>query len=477
MKKNTRLAVVCMLMILLITMAIPVQADTVKGSITVNGTSNGAQVELYKIFDLTYEGSHVSYTIDADWSGFFSGAGAGYIQDTKPEGSTLNPIIVDGTTKYVNIVESNKEAFADAALAYALTLEPDASKTAAGSDALVFDELPLGYYLIYPVGASELSKDSTCICSLDSTMPDATVYVKAIYPSITKSEVNAVVSAEVGQKVAYVIKGEVPNTTGYNKYSYIIRDTMTNMSYNKDFVIKVANASIDASLYTLEESNNGFVVSIDVMNLQDLKGNEIRIEYSATITEATVVDGAANSAVLTYSNNPDRMIETVTTPSETQTVYSSQIIIDKQDSETGRKLAGASFVLKNAEGKYYQYDANAKKVSWVDRYADAKEFTTGESGRVAIIGLADGTYFLTETKAPNGYNKLTEDLEITVAGDAESNKGASYTAVVKNHGGVELPSTGGVGTTIFYGVGSVLIGISLVSMFLSKKTLQRKNVK
>lgn len=477
MKKNTRLAVVCMLMILLITMAVPVQADTVNGSITVNGTSNGAQVELYKIFDLTYEGSHVSYTIDADWSGFFSGAGAGYIQDTKPEGSTLNPIIVDGTTKYVNIVESNKEAFADAALAYALTLEPDASKTAAGTEALVFDELPLGYYLIYPVGASELSKDSTCICSLDSTMPDATVYVKAIYPSITKSEVNAVVSAEVGQKVAYVIKGEVPNTTGYNTYTYGITDTMKNMTFNKDIVVSVGGTVLSDAYYTLEESNSGFTLLIDVLDLQDYKGSEIKVNYSTTITEATVVDGAVNNAALTYSNNPDRWEETVTTPSETQTVYSSQIIIDKQDSETGRKLAGASFVLKNAEGKYYQYDANAKKVSWEDRYADAMEFTTDVRGYAKIIGLADSTYFLTETKAPNGYNKLTEDLEITVAGDAESNKGASYTAVVKNHGGVELPSTGGMGTTIFYGVGSLLIGISLVSMFLGKKNLQRKNVK
>ena len=474
-RKYTRIAAMFMVLLLVMTFVKPLYADETTGSIRISGVEAGRSAELYKIFDLTYEGAHVAYTIDTHWSGFFTGDGAEYIVESNNAEGTLNPIIIDGSTRYINITESNAAAFADDALAYALTLEPDATQTSTDGEEMVFENLALGYYLIYPVGATELSSSYSCVCSLDSTVPDATVNVKAVYPSITKSEVTSVVSADVGQDVEYLIKGEVPNTTGYTDYTYGITDTMTNMMFNKDLVIKINGTVLDEEYYTLQQNNSGFTLVIHVMDLQELRGREIQLAYSGRITENAVVDGATNSAALTYSSNPDRWEETVTTPSDTQSIYSSQIIIDKQDSATGRKLAGASFILKNAEGKYYQYDEEQKMVSWTVDKIDAMSFTSDDLGYAKISGLADGTYYLTETQAPDGYNKLTEDVVIQIQGNEKTNTGASYTAIVKNSGGVELPSTGGIGTTIFYTSGIVLIGISLLSLLVkNRKLVSRK---
>ena len=127
-----------------------------EGSIVINGTIKDKTYEIYKIFDLTYQSKKVAYTIDSDWKNFFENNGSSYIVDTNS--GSLNAIAIGNTTKYINITSDNIAKFTQDALVYASKLEGnDGSKKAEG-DTLTFDNLSLGYYLVYPQGATDIKE-------------------------------------------------------------------------------------------------------------------------------------------------------------------------------------------------------------------------------------------------------------------------------------------------------------------------------
>ena len=195
--------------------------------LTVNGTTEGKTYDIYKIFDLTKEagGTGVAYTVDSDWENFFfnGGPGSAYVTTTQTPG--LNTLTYKGTTYYINITDSNVAQLAQDALKYAAAKTPDASKTADNSGSVKFTNLDLGYYLVYPKGATDIKDNYASICSLTSTNPSAAVNVKAKYPVIDKEVDNP--DVQVGQKVTFTVKGKVPDTTGYTTYKYEIKDTMS----------------------------------------------------------------------------------------------------------------------------------------------------------------------------------------------------------------------------------------------------------
>ena len=158
------------------------------GELTVNGTTEGKTYDIYKIFDLTKEagGTGVAYTVDSDWENFFfnGGPGSAYVTTTQTPG--LNTLTYNGTTYYINITDSNVAQLAQDALKYAAAKTPDTSKTADNSGSVKFTNLDLGYYLVYPKGATDIKDNYASICSLTSTNPSAAVNVKAKYPVIDK---------------------------------------------------------------------------------------------------------------------------------------------------------------------------------------------------------------------------------------------------------------------------------------------------
>ncbi len=457
--------------IMMLSMAVTAFAADATGSITVNGTTNEKEYEIYKIFDMTTANdtyTSVAYTIDSDWTAFFNGDGNGYLTDTNS--GNLNPITVDGATKYINITEDNIAAFAAAALDYAIdnNITVDNSSTAT-ADSLKFDNLALGYYLVYPKGATSVKSDYASVCSLTSTNPDATVNVKADYPTIEKVVDDE--NPEIGQTVTYTITGQVPDTTGYESYEYTVKDTMSDgLTFNADVAsmeVKFGDTAITDITPTIE--NNGFTLTFDMTEYQDYKNQAITITYKAVVNESAVngADGNANEATLTYSNDPTDSTKKDTTPPEEVKVYVAGIQIDKYDKNNEEtKLADAKFVLKNTEGKFYKLVDN--KVSWVDSEVDATVVTTDNNGTAYFKGLENGTYSLKETEAPKGYNLLTEEVSVTV--DYTNQTATVYaTANVPNSTGTLLPTTGGMGTTIFYIVGAILVLGSAVLLVIKKR--------
>ncbi len=439
------------------------------GTITVENPVKGRTYTAYKIFDVVYDTKgHYSYTIDSnnEWYGTVSD----YARNAT-HGLTLTP--VNGGDTYVVTTNDGFSApdFADALKA---DVNGKAGKTLSVADGkATVTGLDLGYYFV--------TSSTGALCNLTTTNPTVTIHDKNDMPFEKKDDK---VSAEVGETVNYTIKGKVPDYTGFTTYTYKVTDTMSEgLTFKKDVKVTVGGTDVTAACtitYDVDNNANKFTVSIPVKKYTI--GAEIEVTYSALVNENAVAKISKNSATLTYSNNPSEGTEKTTTPVE-ETVYSSKIVIDKYEKgSTTTKLEGAEFVLykevtpeggTTATKQYYKWNEENKKVEWVENMADATVVTTNDKGEATFNGLADGTYYLVETKAPAGYNPLEEPVQVEVKGGS-TEADLSVTANVANSTGTTLPSTGGMGTTIFYVLGSALV-LGAVVLLVTKKRMSTKD--
>lgn len=527
--KKMMALVIAMVMVLGLTTISAMAADPT-GSITITSpktdpNADNTYYDAYKILDMTTNGvtnadgdyTAVAYTINSAWTNFFAtGApGAAYLVDSDTDPASLNQITVNDATKYINITDSNVADFAKAAFEYAQKNNIAATTTkevAKGATEVKFEGLALGYYMVYPRGASVQSGNYTSIVSLTNTEPNGEIAQKAEWPGLTK--VADDISTEVGQKVTYTLGSKVPDTTGYTKYEFTFKDkTTAGLTYdgNDSVTVKIGGTTLAAGTdYTFAASpsdGNDFELTINL-----LKNNgttdapewvakytydaAIEITYTATVNEAAVTKIDENHATLTYHNNPKDQNSKDTTPPVEVPTYSSKLIINKVDgASTTTPLQGAKFVLKAktigsvtgdshetdiAAGKYYFYDNTAKDVKWVEvsgnptlaelaAMTTITVVTTDAQGKANFDGLEDGTYELVEVEAPKGYNLLTSPVDVVIDGADATETDLSpltVTTPVENNSGSELPSTGGIGTTLFYLIGTILIigaGVLLVT--------------
>lgn len=479
MKHARKLTSLLLALVMVFALAVTVAAEgttgtTGTGSITVDNPIEGQTYTAYKIFDVVYDDAtptqHYSYTIK-DNSEWFKTVKS--YADVETNGLKLTQ--VSGTNTYVVTTTGDFSAppFADALKAdvngkTGKTLAVDGGKaTATGLD--------LGYYFV--------TSSNDALCNLTTTNPAVIIHDKNEMPFEKKDDK---VSAEVGETVNYTITGKVPDYTGFTKYTYLITDTMSEgLTFQKDVKVTVGGTDVtSACTITCNVDNNAnkFTVSIPVKS--HTIGAEIKVTYSALVNENAVVKISKNSATLTYSNNPSEETEYTTTPVE-ETVYSSKIVIDKYEKDsTTTKLEGAEFVLykevtpegdTTATKQYYKWNEENKKVEWVDTIANATTVKTDKDGAASFDGLADGTYYLVETKAPAGYNQLTEAKDVVVTGSITDATKLSVTAEVANSTGTLLPSTGGMGTTIFYVLGAVLV-VGAGVLLVTKKRMSQGEV-
>ncbi|MBU5452124.1 SpaH/EbpB family LPXTG-anchored major pilin [Pseudoflavonifractor sp. MSJ-30] len=450
------------------------------GSITVDNPIAGQNYTAYKIFDVVYNDGQTaySYTIDSDNEWFSA------VQAFATEANGLTLTQVNGSTTY-NVTTTTAFSAPDFAVALkaavtgkteGITLNVDNGKaTATGLD--------LGYYFV--------TSSTGALANLTTTNPSATIHDKNDMPF---GKTDDKVSAEVGETVNYAITGKVPDYTGFTTYTYKVTDTMSEgLTFQKGVKVTVGGADVTSACtitYDVDNNANKFTVSIPVKSYPI--GAEILVTYSALVNENAVAKISKNSATLTYSNNPSTGEETTTNPVE-ETVYSSKIAIEKVEkladgaTETPKKLEGAEFVLykevtsegSTATKQYYKWNDTDKKVEWVAEkdHADVKK--TDVNGEASFDGLADGTYYLVETKAPAGYNQLDKPVKVEVhvgenAGAVTSDTQLTVTTTVKNQAGTLLPSTGGMGTTIFYVLGTVLV-LGAVVLLVTKKRMSDAN--
>lgn len=461
MKTMRKLFTVLLALAMTLALAVPAfAADT--GSITITNPQGDHTYTAYKIFDVTYSGDNYSYTISDNAAAFTT------IKAYADEAANdLTLTAVANTNKY-NV--STGDSFSAASFAQYLKTKVGSlgtgTKFAADGTTMKAAGLELGYYFV--------DGTSGTVCEL-ATAKDIQIRDKNEAPQIEKSVDDTDRTVEVGQKLTYTITGKVPSTKGYTEYTYQVTDTMSEgLTFNKDVKVTIGGTAVTDAAITYND--NGFVASINMMNYQEQIDAPVVITYTATVNEKAIQSNKeTNTATLKYSNDPANKDSFKESSVEVE-VFSFNIVINKYAADNeSTKLEGAKFVLKNAEGKYYKYDANAKAVTWVVGKADATEVITGADGAARFDGLQAGTYYLEETVAPAGYNQLIKDITIVLKedgsatiDDAASTPEAdrSLTAGVANSTGTMLPETGGIGTVIFVALGALAVicaGVFLVT--------------
>lgn len=345
-----------------------------------------------------------------------------------------------------------------------------------------------GYYLI-----EDSSTDSTAVFSSFILKvvgdDDITVDVKKSLPTLEKTVEDT--DYAIGDDVEFVLTGTVANNVNdFTNYYFQFNDELSNgLTFKNDVVVKIDGVVVDASSYVVTTNGQTFTVTFSNLKAATVggqtvtlkSGNEtsvVTVTYTATLNENAVIgaEGNDNTASLTYSNNPNDSDgtddPTGDTPDDVVTVYSYPVAIHKYDGDDTNKelLADAKFKLYRfaADGITKEYAVFGDDGKITDWNSTGSEITTNATAEVSISGLdADVTYYLEETKAPAGYNKLDEDYTITLTAYDGTNADAAfgYVAEVANNMGSSLPSTGGIGTTILYIVGGILVvgaGVTLV---------------
>ena len=465
MKSVKRISSLLLALLMILTMSVTTFAagtTGTKGSITIDNPKADETYTAYKIFDVVYSGDNYSYTIK-DTNEWFDTVQSYATGGTK--GLTLTP--VTGKDIYIVKTENTFSASNFSNVLKAAVSGKHGTDLIVGADGKASaTNLPLGYYFV--------TSTNGALCNLTTTNPDITIHDKTDVPfEKTEDKTNA----DVGDTVTYTITGKVPEYAGFSSYTYLITDEMSDgLTFNKD--VKVTVDSVDKTAdcekkYDVDEKANKFTVSIPVKDNHYTVGAEIKVTYTATLNENAIANISKNAATLTYSNDPTDSAKKTTTPPQEQKVYSSKIVIDKYEKDnTDKKLSGAEFVLYKEDGSnklYYKWNDTDKKVEWV-AVNEAATVKTDINGAASFDGLADGTYYLEETKAPAGYNPLSAPLTIvvTTGSDTDVSK-LTIKEGVANSTGALLPSTGGMGTTFFYVIGGIFVLASVVLLITRKR--------
>lgn len=448
-----------------VAIASEVKTPVTSGTITVKNIKDDTALELYKI---------ISY-------------------DTNAEGAIYNPVFTNEAykTAIANLVKS-KDAKADtstdaaiiaqmggltgeaivAALKDVVTNPVDVigKRPEEKPDNQVTYSVDMGYYYIKDVTDYTNYTSSNPVVMLQPMEPNVTVTLKSESHKEIKKEASTV-NGEIGKVVEFTVTGYVPSETPQEggRYTYTIVDTMTaGLTYNSD--AKIYKNDSETAMTVENTAAEGETLRFVFTEENVVPGDKITIKYSATVNPNAVHEN--KNEVYDQGNDPSDKLTT-----DVVEVFTYDIKVIKTD-EFEAALEGVKFVLytkTTEEGvdtiNYLQFTDGKLSGTTTDLDA-ATEIVTGNDGTVTVKGLAAGTYYLKETYTLPGYNPLTEDKKVVISAvNPEVTEGRVFQAetTVVNYSGIELPGTGGIGTTAFTAIGSVMMMSAAAFLFLNKK--------
>lgn len=518
-------------------MAIPAFAENSEGDVDSHHTYSA-----FQIFKGDVEGNNIKdFKIsNVDWGSNIINNSDDFLNKLR-EADHIGPLFTNAKSAQEVLAvisqwhDSDDDSIAFARFVCHYLYSNDANPTyvvRAGSNALTIPEAKAGYYLF--VDTTDFSKDdsyhsyNSFLLMVTKGNWNVPITPKAEKPTVEKKVYDNPDGTSTGgfgssadhainEKFQFQLTATLPDSTNraydyYDKYSVIFHDTLSDgITYDKDdeldSVVIKSNGNTynitDSSKYTIDttdlESQNSFVVNIDVkacakdagFDLND--GATITVTYTAHLNDKAYVNTAGgstsniNKVYLTYSNNPKDESSIGKTPESTPVyVYTYQLNNTKhQDTENGPALEGACFRLYSDEActdqsevQLYQKDGFYYPIK--DALGkEAVEMKSAANGTFNVKGLDAGTYYLKETKAPDGYSAC-KVIPVTIKADHSRNdqvnlEGSNLTNDIVNikAGGITLPSTGGIGTTLFYVVGGGLM-VAAIVLLVTKKRMENK---
>ena len=505
MKHIKKLASLLLVLVMVFALATTAFAEETAYSITINNSAKDHTYEAYQIFTGDLSGTTLSNIV---WGSGVSEAGQTALGDAAAKAETLK-------------TEADAKAFAKAVAPYLTTAAGSANTVTDGK--YVISGLAAGYYLVKDQDGSLTGDNDSYTEYIIQVVGNVTATPKSDVPEVEKkvkdtndstgvtSDWQDSADYDIGDSIPFQLKATLAdNVSSYTTYKVVFHDTLSKgLTYNNDAKVYIGGTETNGFAVTATVNADGIttltVSCDDVKALGAGNSSVITVEYTAKLNENAVLGSAGNpnEVYLEYSNNPNKSEkgnnETGETPKDVVIVFTYKTIINKVDSEN-KPLTGAAFKLeKLIKGK----DGAA------DTWTTVKEFTVDETTTsFTFSGLDDGQYKLTETKTPAGYNTIdpiyfvieaTHDVTADAPTlktlnayltDANGNKqtemkdgesvnidlgtvdltAGSITTTVVNKSGSELPSTGGIGTTIFYVLGGVLV-LAAVVLLVTKKRM------
>ena len=404
--------------------------------------------------------------------------------------------------------------------------------TAIAADASTVD-LAAGYYLLVDTSTPGEGDAMNSALLQVTNKGNITIEKKYNVPTVDKSvkdtdnQWGEAADWEIGSDVPFQLVGTLPtNLADYETYKYVFHDTLSaGLKYNGDVKVYVQNGETKTKITTgftvdpaAAATAGGGTLTVTFADLKTVanvnKDSKIVVEYTAELLNTAVIGkpGNKNEVYLEYSNNPNHTGEgtpTGNTPKDEVLVFTYELDVTKVDGQNAdKKLAKAEFVLLNSDKTKVAKVTGGKLVEWVDvpavgadgtiTYPDGTTLTSDTDGKFVIAGLDAGSYYLRETKAPAGYNLLKNDISVTIiatldktennpaltelklsvkddktGAEATENNGSVDTGIVAtdvvNNSGAQLPETGGMGTTLFYVLGGILVLVAIILLVTRKR--------
>ena len=480
MKKTFKKLMAALLAVaLLCAMAVPAfaadEATTETGTVTVQNVVSGKTYKIYRILDIdTHDSTYnsVVYKVNAKWKDFIESTGNTYF--TRIDSTTGVVVVNKGLT-------SDSIATLAAAAKTWLGSHPiaaDGEQIAGASDTSIqFTGKKLGYYLLS--SSNWGTENADAIFSLSSSNPNVTVQEKNGKPTIDKKIIEDSTpvdsnTAGIGDYVQFkitvnVIDGQPSNYTIHDKMSAGL--TFVNTTEHP-VVVNVGSRTLTSTEYSFKDTiTDGCTFELKI-NDDILQPNDVvTVTYYGQVNSSAVINGDnTNEAKLTYGTDGNSTWEKTTTQ-----VFGFKVF-KHAGTDTEHLLPGAEFRLYKTvdETTYYAKFDNGLLTGWTtDAAAAGVTMTSNSDSALVLNGLDAGTYYLEETKAPDGYNKLTDPVTVTITEDGKVNETTNGTVYVSNNAGATLPSTGGMGTTLFYVIGGGLM-VAAVVLLVTKKRMENK---
>lgn len=464
-------------------------AEETTYSLTLKGTTTGHTYEAYQIFsgDLSTNAEGKKVLSNVEW-------GTGFTYSGTESAADVAKALGDKTMTIAQLEEK-------------LTLTTPVKTVESAKDSTVIDGLAAGYYLVKDQDGSQVGGSDAYTKFIVQVVGDTEIKIKSDVPTVvkkvkdtndstgTKSEWQDSADYDIGDVVPYQITGTMPeNIADYTLYKYVFTDTMSvGLTYTannvKITIGGIGGKDVTSSFKETVTPNTDGTTTVkwSCDNLKGIEGvtlnpdTKVVVNYTAKLNENAVVgaDGNPNEVDLTYSNNPNKGGdgETGKTPKDKNIVFTYKTVVNKVDQDGKTPLPGAAFKLeKKSDGTY----------------TTVKEFTAGTDTKFEFNGLDDGDYKLSETTTPAGYNTIAP-IEFTISAEHDTDSddpkltsltgkvtsgeatftvekdARSLTTNVKNMKGSTLPSTGGIGTTIFYAAGGALVVLAGVMIAARKR--------